>query len=82
MGAFYQSLPVAGEEGTVTDFLKNTSLKGKVHLKSGAISHVQSYSGYVENDGKRYVFSLIVNNFSGKRNDLRKAIEELLVGIF
>ena len=82
LGAFYQSLPIAGQEGTVSTFLKKTPLEGKVHLKSGAIAHVQSYSGYVEKEGERYVFSLIVNNFSGKRTDLRKAMEELLIGLF
>jgi D-alanyl-D-alanine carboxypeptidase/D-alanyl-D-alanine-endopeptidase (penicillin-binding protein 4) len=82
MGAFYQSLPIAGKEGTVDTFLKKTPLDGKVHLKSGAISHVQSYSGYVEKGTELYAFSLIVNNFSGKRKDLRKAMEELLVGLF
>ena len=82
MGSFYQSLPIAGKEGTVASFLKKTPLAGKVRLKSGSISHVQSYSGYVEDGNNHYVFSLIVNNFSGKRVDLRKAIEELLVGLF
>jgi len=82
MGSFYQSLPIAGKEGTVASFLKKTPLVGKVRLKSGSISRVQSYSGYVEDGNNHYAFSLIVNNFSGKRADLRKAIEELLVGLF
>jgi len=82
MGSFYQSLPIAGKEGTVASFLKKTPLSGKARLKSGSISHVQSYSGYVEDKDNHYVFSLIVNNFSGKRADLRKAIEELLVDLF
>jgi D-alanyl-D-alanine carboxypeptidase/D-alanyl-D-alanine-endopeptidase (penicillin-binding protein 4) len=81
-GAFYQSLPVAGKEGTVIAFLKKTPLEGKVRLKSGTIAHVQSYSGYVEKGDKRYAFSLIVNNFSGKRTDLRRAITTLLVDLF
>ena len=82
MGSFYQSLPIAGEEGTVVSFLRKTPLQGKVHLKSGSIAHVQSYSGYVEKEDAQYVFSLIVNNFSGNRSDLKKAMEELLVGLF
>jgi D-alanyl-D-alanine carboxypeptidase/D-alanyl-D-alanine-endopeptidase (penicillin-binding protein 4) len=81
-GAFYQSLPVAGKEGTVASFLKNTPLTGKAHIKSGSITGVQSYSGYVEKDGKRYAFSLIINHFTGKRADLRKEIECLLVNLF
>jgi D-alanyl-D-alanine carboxypeptidase/D-alanyl-D-alanine-endopeptidase (penicillin-binding protein 4) len=79
---FYQSLPVAGKDGTVISFLRNTSLKGKARLKSGSMSNVQSYSGYIESKGKRYAVSLIINNFTGKRSDLRKDIERLFSGLF
>ena len=80
--AFYQSLPVAGRNGTVMSFLRSTSLAGKARLKSGSISNVQSYSGYVENNGKRYAVSLIINNFTGNRSELRREIERLFVGLF
>jgi D-alanyl-D-alanine carboxypeptidase/D-alanyl-D-alanine-endopeptidase (penicillin-binding protein 4) len=80
--AFYQSLPVAGREGTVASFLKNTSLEGKARLKSGSISNVQSYSGYIESKGRKYTVSLIVNNFTGKRSELRKEIEQLFLNLF
>jgi D-alanyl-D-alanine carboxypeptidase/D-alanyl-D-alanine-endopeptidase (penicillin-binding protein 4) len=81
-GAFYQSLPLVGKEGTVASFLKNTSLDGKARLKSGGFTNVQSYSGYIEKGNKRYAISLIVNNFTGNRADLRKQIEKLLLGVF
>ena len=80
--AFYQSLPLAGRNGTVASFLRNTPLTGKARLKSGSISNVQSYSGYIERNGKRYAVSLIINNFTGKRNELRKDIERLFVSLF
>jgi len=80
--AFYNSLPVAGKNGTVASFLRNTALEGKAHLKSGSISNVQSYSGYVESKGKRYAVSLIINNFTGKRSELKKEIERLFIGLF
>ena len=80
--AFYQSLPVAGKSGTVVSLLRNTPLSGKARLKSGAITNVQSFSGYVENNGKRYAVSLIINNFTGKRSDLRREIERLFTGLF
>jgi len=79
---FYQSLPVAGKEGTVTSLLKNTPLAGKARLKSGSISNVQSFSGYIESNGKQYAVSLIVNNFTGKRSALRKEIEQLFTQLF
>ncbi|MDR1372497.1 MAG: D-alanyl-D-alanine carboxypeptidase [Dysgonamonadaceae bacterium] len=81
-GAFYRSLPLAGKEGTVATFLKDTPLSGKAHLKSGAISNVQAYSGYIEKENQYYAFSIIINSFSGKRKDLRKAIERLLTDLF
>jgi D-alanyl-D-alanine carboxypeptidase/D-alanyl-D-alanine-endopeptidase (penicillin-binding protein 4) len=81
-GAFYQSLPIAGKEGTVASLLKDTSLVGKVRLKSGSMSHVQSYSGYVEKGDRRYAISLIINGFKCKRADLRKDIEQLLIDLF
>jgi len=79
---FYHSLPVAGRNGTVASLLKNTALAGKARLKSGSMSNVQSFSGYVENNGKRYAVSLIINNFTGKRTELRKEIEQLFVRLF
>ena len=79
---FYQSLPIAGKNGTVASLLKNTHLDGKVRLKSGSISNVQSYSGYIESKGKRYAVSLIINNFTGKRSELKKEIEQLFTGLF
>ena len=80
--AFYKSLPVAGKNGTVASLLKNTPLSGKARLKSGTMSNVSSYSGYVENNGKRYAVALIINNFTGNRSDLRKEIEQLFNGLF
>ena len=81
-GAFYQSLPVAGRDGTVASFLRNTSLDRRARLKSGSITNVQSYSGYIESKGKRYAVSLIINNFTGKRSELRTEIERLFNRLF
>jgi len=81
-GVFYHSLPVAGKDGTVASLLKNTSLEGKARLKSGSLSNVQSFSGYIESKGKLYAVSLIINNFTGKRRELKKEIEQLFVRLF
>jgi D-alanyl-D-alanine carboxypeptidase/D-alanyl-D-alanine-endopeptidase (penicillin-binding protein 4) len=78
---FYRSLPLAGKEGTLIPFLKNTHLDGKVRAKSGSISRVRSYAGYIENSGKQYVFAVIVNNANGSSTDVRKKIEEFLLDI-
>ncbi|GHT32575.1 D-alanyl-D-alanine carboxypeptidase DacC [Bacteroidia bacterium] len=77
--AFYNSLPVAGESGTVASFLASTPLKGKAHVKSGSFRNVQCYAGYISKGGKDYVFCILVNNFTGERKNVVKLIEELLV---
>lgn len=75
-------LPVAGKDGTVALFLKNTPLDGKVRVKSGSMSGIQSYAGYVEKDGRTYAFAVVVNHWNGERNELRKKMENLLNTIF
>ena len=80
--AFFASFPKAGEEGTVRNFLKGSNLQGKVFVKSGSIANVQCYSGYYIDGEKKYVFSVMVNNFrKDTRREVVKAIETLLLGI-
>jgi serine-type D-Ala-D-Ala carboxypeptidase/endopeptidase (penicillin-binding protein 4) len=78
---FFNSLPVSGETGTLSNFLKNTDLEGKVHAKSGTISRVKSYAGYLETTNKKLVFALIVNNANGGSKEVTKKIEEFLLEI-
>jgi D-alanyl-D-alanine carboxypeptidase/D-alanyl-D-alanine-endopeptidase (penicillin-binding protein 4) len=80
-GDFYHSLPVAGKEGTVASFLQGTALEGKARVKSGSMTNVQSYAGYIEKNGRWYAFAIIVNHFTGKRKDLKREIEKLVGGM-
>ena len=78
---FYESLAVSGESGTMKTFLNNTSLKSKVHAKSGTISGVKSYIGYIDNNGKSLVFAVLVNNSNGSSREVTQKIENFLVQI-
>ena len=78
---FLNSLPVAGESGTLSNFLKNTNLKGKVHAKSGTITRVKSYAGYLKTKNKKLVFALLVNNANGGSKEVTRKIEEFLLEI-
>jgi D-alanyl-D-alanine carboxypeptidase/D-alanyl-D-alanine-endopeptidase (penicillin-binding protein 4) len=79
-GAVFQaSLPVAGVSGTVRSFLKNTSLAGRAALKSGSLARVQCYAGYINRDDRVYLLTVMVNNFSGKRRDIVRYMEELIL---
>lgn len=80
--AFYESLPVAGVEGSVRNFLKGSSLQGKAHLKSGSMSRVKGYAGYINKGDKQYAIALFVNNYSCDGRPMTVAIEKLLLQLF
>ncbi len=76
---FKKSIPVAGKSGTVRSFLKNSTLNGNVRCKSGSMTGVRSYTGYINNNsGKKFAFSIIVNNADGVDSEVRQKIEELM----
>lgn len=78
---FIDLLPVAGKEGTVAKFLVETPLAGNAKIKSGSMSGVQSYAGYLDKDGKKIAFAIVVNHWNGTRQQLRGEMEKLLNGI-
>jgi D-alanyl-D-alanine carboxypeptidase/D-alanyl-D-alanine-endopeptidase (penicillin-binding protein 4) len=79
--AFYNTLPVSGESGTLKNFLSSTTLKGKVHAKSGTISRVKSYVGYIKINDQTLAFAVLVNNANGSSKEVTSKIENLLVEV-
>ena len=50
-----------------------------IKMKSGSISGVVSYTGFIKSKkGTDYTFAFIVNNFDGKANDVREKMWKLL----
>ena len=80
--AFIASLPQAGIEGSVRNFLKGSKLQGKAHLKSGGITGVRSYAGYITKDGKTYAVAVFSNNYSCPMSRMTRAFEKLLLQLF
>ncbi|MCD7849061.1 MAG: D-alanyl-D-alanine carboxypeptidase/D-alanyl-D-alanine-endopeptidase [Parabacteroides sp.] len=80
--AYFSSLPAAGEEGSVRNFLKGSSLQGKTRLKSGSMSRVKAYAGYITKDKKEYAVAILVNNYQGEGSNMTKQIEKLLNTLF
>lgn len=77
--AFRKSIPIAGKSGTVRSFLKNSTLNSRVRCKSGSMTGVKSYAGYISNkSGKSFAFSIIVNNADALEKDIQVKIEELI----
>lgn len=62
---FKASLPVSGVSGTMRNICKDQAGHGKITAKSGSMTRIKSYAGYVlSSSGKEYAFALTVNNQS------------------
>jgi len=76
--AYYDSLPVAGLDGTLEDRLKNSSATMRIHAKSGSVEHVRTRSGYAElPNGQRLIFSFMSNNMGSKGHEATDALDAL-----
>mgnify|MGYP003851576507 FL=1 len=75
---FVSTLPTAGE-GTLDSFEADLFPGTTLQAKSGSMTRVRCYSGYLKTDsGKELVFSIMFNHFSGQHSALIKEIETLL----
>jgi D-alanyl-D-alanine carboxypeptidase/D-alanyl-D-alanine-endopeptidase (penicillin-binding protein 4) len=60
----YESLPIAGVDGTLESRMIGTTAQGTVRAKTGTISGVSAMSGYVTTrDGELLAFSMVMENF-------------------
>lgn len=79
--AFYASIPVVGQTGTVRGLARGTKAAGNVRAKSGTIEGVRAYAGYfTATDGTLMCFSFMVNKYAeGKYAALTPQIERLFI---
>lgn len=80
---FVGLFPRAGREGTVKSFMRGSKLEGRLAVKSGSMSGVQCYAGYLlDKKGQpTHTIVVMVNNFYCTRNQLRRAIENYLLSL-
>jgi serine-type D-Ala-D-Ala carboxypeptidase/endopeptidase (penicillin-binding protein 4) len=76
--AYYASLPIAGVDGTLNERMKNAVITGRIHAKTGSVSHVRTLSGYADTPGgRRLIFSFLSNNQGGKNHETHDALDGL-----
>lgn len=76
---FYNSLPIAGVDGTFKNRLKGTPAEGNARGKSGSMTGVRALSGYLTTkDGEPLAYSVIANNFTVHGSDAGK-LEDAVV---
>lgn len=75
--------PLAGQEGTLRRFLKNSSLDSYIAMKTGSMNGVQCYAGYKLDDdyAPTHVVVIMLNNFKG-REAAKKATADFLLKVF
>lgn len=80
---FYDSLPVAGVDGTLSKRFKESPAEGRIHAKTGTIAHVNSLSGYMDlPSGQKLAFSIIGNSHPMKPNEGASALDRIALAIY
>lgn len=59
--AFYDSLPIAGRDGTLHDRMRRGPARGRCRAKTGTLRDVSTLSGYCSTSGGTVVFSILMN---------------------
>lgn len=78
---FKNSLPAAGQ-GTLAHFTTQSFLPQTFRAKSGSMTRVRCYTGYMQaNSGQNFTFTIMVNHFGGSHYKLISEMEKLLLAI-
>jgi D-alanyl-D-alanine carboxypeptidase/D-alanyl-D-alanine-endopeptidase (penicillin-binding protein 4) len=60
---FYDSLSIAGRDGTLSSRMRHSAARGRCHGKTGTLTGVSALSGYcTARSGDVYVFSILMNS--------------------
>jgi len=71
-------LPVAARDGTLSSRFADTPAAGRVHAKTGSLSHVSALSGYLQRiDGRWVAFSILVNNYNSSTAEIRGVMDQI-----
>jgi D-alanyl-D-alanine carboxypeptidase/D-alanyl-D-alanine-endopeptidase (penicillin-binding protein 4) len=80
--SFYSSLPNCGKTGTLKSYGKGTKIYNNLRAKSGTMTRVKSFAGYVKSaSGKDLVFAIIVNNHTCTTYEIGKKLEKLMISL-
>lgn len=78
---FYESLATVGK-GTLNVFRNENFPNQCLRAKSGSMTRVRCFAGYLTTDSKREIsYSIMLNNFSCSQSEATKKIEEVLVAL-
>ncbi|OIP68012.1 MAG: D-alanyl-D-alanine carboxypeptidase/D-alanyl-D-alanine-endopeptidase [Oscillatoriales cyanobacterium CG2_30_40_61] len=77
---YRNSLPIGGVSGTLKGRFKDNSAPGIIQAKTGTLTGVTSLSGYISPpDYQPLVFSITINQTNLSTQELRKAVDEIVL---
>ncbi len=81
--AFFESMSVAGIDGTIAHRMKGTTLYNNFKGKSGYVGGVRTLSGYFTTEsGQTLIVSMSANNFIGKVRPIDAVHEQILTYLY
>lgn len=76
---YFDSLPIAGNSGTLKKMFLYNEANGQIFAKTGTLNRVKTLAGYIKTrTGKTLTFSLLINNYSGSVDQVKRKMEQLL----
>ena len=80
--AFFDSLPIAGVDGTLETRMVGTVAEGNCNAKTGTLSGVSALSGYCQAvGGHLVVYSILMNEVQGGNTPPRAAQDRMAAAI-
>lgn len=77
---FINSLPVAGQDGTLVKRMKGTPAEGKLRAKTGSLKGISTLAGYTEtSDGEPLAFAIMIENFTCPAQRIRDIQDRIAV---
>lgn len=76
---YFASLPTAGVSGTIRDLCNDQMGEGKICAKSGSMTGIKSYAGYIHSlSGRDFVFAMTVNGYNCATSHVVSKMEKIL----
>ena len=82
-GAYLDSLPVAGGDGTLAERFRGSPGRGRIRAKTGTMEHVNALAGYLElPSGERLAFSIMGNGYLLEPAEGAAVVDRIALAIF
>ncbi len=77
--AFFVSLPVSGQRGSLLSRMKEDAYRGRVAAKTGYVYRASALSGYARTDsGETRVFSILMNDFKAPNSKMKQLQDRIV----